>query len=142
MPEASPIDVRPMNEIYERIMRRGARAAESGGLENRCTLTGTVGSNPTLSAISPGRGRLIGMAPRWKRGGLCGLCGFESRPLRQRKKVPSAECRVEKQSHLALSTQYYYQAPASVQSRTHEPRQDRKVATVVLFRCAAAVTGA
>jgi hypothetical protein len=24
--------------------------AESGGLENRCTLTGTVGSNPTLSA--------------------------------------------------------------------------------------------
>ncbi len=23
---------------------------ESGGLENRCTLTGTVGSNPTLSA--------------------------------------------------------------------------------------------
>jgi len=29
-----------------------------------------------------------------------------------------------------------------VQSRTHEPRQDRKVATVVLFRCAAAVTGA
>ena len=34
------------------------------------------------------------------------------------------------------------QAPASVQSRTHEPRQDRKVATVVRFRCAAAVTGA
>src|SRR5262245_10007675 len=31
-------------------MRRGARVAESGGLENRCTLTGTVGSNPTLSA--------------------------------------------------------------------------------------------
>ena len=30
-------------------MRRGARVAESGGLENRCTLTGTVGSNPTLS---------------------------------------------------------------------------------------------
>ena len=23
---------------------------ESGGLENRCTLTGTVGSNPTLTA--------------------------------------------------------------------------------------------
>ena len=31
-------------------MRRGARVAESGGLENRCILTGTVGSNPTLSA--------------------------------------------------------------------------------------------
>ena len=29
---------------------RGARVAESGGLENRCTFTGTVGSNPTLSA--------------------------------------------------------------------------------------------
>ena len=24
---------------------------ESGGLENRCAFTGTVGSNPTLSAI-------------------------------------------------------------------------------------------
>ena len=65
---------------------------ESGGLENRCTFTGTVGSNPTLSARNrpgicvPGfqrRGRLIGMAPRWKRGGFNDLCGFESRPLRQ-----------------------------------------------------------
>ena len=32
--------------------RRGARVVESGGLENRCALTGTVGSNPTLSAMS------------------------------------------------------------------------------------------
>ena len=32
-------------------MRRGARVAESGGLENRCARKGTVGSNPTLSAI-------------------------------------------------------------------------------------------
>src|SRR5262249_23332542 len=92
-------------------MWRGARVAESGGLENRCTLTGTVGSNPTLSAreerqgnkgtrrgldnedllplsLSPvllsdfRRDRLIGMAPRWKRGGSKGLCGFESRSLR------------------------------------------------------------
>ncbi len=92
-------------------MWRGARVAESGGLENRCTFTGTVGSNPTLSAreervgdkergenspclllsLSPcllvplsdfRRGRLIGMAPRWKRGGPKGLCGFESRSLR------------------------------------------------------------
>ena len=74
-------------------MWRGARAAESGGLENRCTLTGTVGSNPTLSVrdfksrISKlkseiRRDRLIGMAPRWKRGGPKGLCGFESRSLR------------------------------------------------------------
>ncbi len=30
--------------------RRGARAVEWDGLENRCTLTGTVGSNPTPSA--------------------------------------------------------------------------------------------
>ncbi len=31
--------------------RRGARVVESDGLENCCTFTGTVGSNPTLSAI-------------------------------------------------------------------------------------------
>ena len=30
--------------------RRGAGVVERGGLENRCTLAGTVGSNPTLSA--------------------------------------------------------------------------------------------
>ena len=30
--------------------RRGAGVVERGGLENRCTFTGTVGSNPTLSA--------------------------------------------------------------------------------------------
>jgi hypothetical protein len=33
------------------LARRGARVVESDGLENRCTFTGTVGSNPTLSAI-------------------------------------------------------------------------------------------
>ena len=31
--------------------RRGARAVELDGLENRCAFAGTVGSNPTLSAI-------------------------------------------------------------------------------------------
>ena len=31
-----------------RILGRGARVVESGGLENRCSLSGTVGSNPTL----------------------------------------------------------------------------------------------
>ena len=31
--------------------RRGAGVAERGGLEIRCALRGTVGSNPTLSAI-------------------------------------------------------------------------------------------
>src|SRR5213594_1779431 len=32
-------------------MRRDAGAAERGGFENRCTLAGTGGSNPSLSAI-------------------------------------------------------------------------------------------
>ena len=35
---------------YHCPMRRGAGAAERGGLENRCGFTPTVGSNPTLSA--------------------------------------------------------------------------------------------
>jgi hypothetical protein len=30
--------------------RRGAGAVDRGGLENRCALMRTVGSNPTLSA--------------------------------------------------------------------------------------------
>jgi hypothetical protein len=34
---------------------RGAGAVDRDGLENRCTLMGTVGSNPTLSAISQQR---------------------------------------------------------------------------------------
>jgi hypothetical protein len=42
-------------------MRRGARVAESGGLENRCTLTGTVGSNPTLSV----RDLFMERSPNW-----------------------------------------------------------------------------
>ena len=33
------------------VFRRGDRAAECTGLENRRVFTGTVGSNPTLSAI-------------------------------------------------------------------------------------------
>ena len=35
-----------------REIRRGAGAVDRGGLENRCTLTGTEGSNPSLSAKS------------------------------------------------------------------------------------------
>ena len=35
---------------YDRGCWRGAGAVERGGLENRCTLRGTVGSNPTPSA--------------------------------------------------------------------------------------------
>ena len=34
-----------------RLPRRGARVVDRGGLENRCTREGTVGSNPTPSAI-------------------------------------------------------------------------------------------
>lgn len=37
--------------IFFGTLRRGAGAVERGGLENRCTREGTVGSNPTLSAI-------------------------------------------------------------------------------------------
>ena len=33
-----------------RRLRRGARVVDWDGLENRCALAGTVGSNPTLSA--------------------------------------------------------------------------------------------
>jgi hypothetical protein len=36
-------------------MRRGAGAVERGGLENRCALTGTEGSNPSLSANPPAK---------------------------------------------------------------------------------------
>ena len=41
-------------EAERKSFRRGARVVEWGGLENRCTLAGTVGSNPTLSAIHQG----------------------------------------------------------------------------------------
>ena len=41
-------------------MRRGAGVVERGGLENRCTRKGTVGSNPTLSAISFGETKTFG----------------------------------------------------------------------------------
>ena len=34
-------------------IRRGARVVDRGGLENRCTLAGTEGSNPSLSATPP-----------------------------------------------------------------------------------------
>ena len=37
--------------IYARFPWRGAGVVERDGLENRCTLTSTQGSNPCLSAI-------------------------------------------------------------------------------------------
>ena len=36
--------------VEEIFKRRGARVVEWAGFENRCAFTGTVGSNPTLSA--------------------------------------------------------------------------------------------
>jgi tRNA(adenine34) deaminase len=41
-----------LQEFFKGLRRRGARVAESGGLENRCPGNWTVGSNPTLSAIA------------------------------------------------------------------------------------------
>ena len=45
---ALPADRRP--HTAKRFPRRGAGVVERGGLENRCALTGTEGSNPSLSA--------------------------------------------------------------------------------------------
>ena len=45
--------------------RRGARVVESGGLENRCAFTGTVGSNPTLSASRTFPARPRGAVKAW-----------------------------------------------------------------------------
>ena len=39
-------------KIYIFAPRRNGRVVECGGLENRCTLTGTGGSNPSFSANS------------------------------------------------------------------------------------------
>ena|GEM_PF-1423012 len=40
------------SEMLQPFLRRGGRVVECNGLENRRAFTGTVGSNPTLSAIS------------------------------------------------------------------------------------------
>ena len=40
-----------MRLMLENDVRRGARVVEWGGLENRCGLAVTEGSNPSLSAI-------------------------------------------------------------------------------------------
>ena len=44
------LEIRVVEVYNPKFARRGARVVESGSLENCCTLTGTVGSNPTLSA--------------------------------------------------------------------------------------------
>src|SRR5690625_5267412 len=67
-----------------RSLRRGAGAVERGGLENRCTRKGTVGSNPTLSATCPRESVLpIRLRPDFfvVFGGYAG--GAVNRPLRQ-----------------------------------------------------------
>ena len=50
----NPVDWPGLNTVESAAAspRRGARAVEWAGLENRCARKGTVGSNPTLSAIS------------------------------------------------------------------------------------------
>ncbi len=61
--------------------RRGGRVVEGGGLENRCTLTGTGGSNPLPSAILAANcrrgGRVAVIAPWKTRKGASGTkhCG-------------------------------------------------------------------
>ena len=40
-----------MNVLFLQHSRRDAGVVERGGLENRCALTGTGGSNPFLSEI-------------------------------------------------------------------------------------------
>ena len=57
--------------VYDIAIRRGARVVEWAGLENRCALTGTVGSNPTPSARTAGiRDKGLGGREKGKRG--CG----------------------------------------------------------------------
>src|SRR5262245_31662162 len=124
-------------------MRRGARVAESGGLENRCTLTGTVGSNPTLS-VRDFKSRISNLkseidmerSPNWY--GTALEARRAERPVRVR--VPLSPL-YDLKSQIS-NLRFECQAPDSVQSRTREPRQDRKVATVAQFGCAAVVTGA
>ena len=41
-----------LDELSKLLNRRGGRVVEGARLESVCTLTGTVGSNPTLSAIN------------------------------------------------------------------------------------------
>ncbi len=48
---AAAVPAETAHMTHYEVTRRGARVVESGGLENRCTRKGTVGSNPTLSAI-------------------------------------------------------------------------------------------
>ena len=45
--DLDPAFLPSVEEIFK---RRGARVVEWAGFENRCAFTGTVGSNPTLSA--------------------------------------------------------------------------------------------
>ena len=88
---------------------------DRGGLENRCTFTGTVGSNPTLSAIE-----LLAdleRSPNWY--GTALEARRVERPVRVR--VPLSPLKLAKAERRALRARFSalllsYQAPASVQS--------------------------
>src|SRR2546423_757658 len=58
-----------------KLLRRGAGAVERGGLENRCAFTGTVGSNPTLSAS------LLRMKAEGRNGSAVRMCRGSHRSL-------------------------------------------------------------
>jgi hypothetical protein len=88
---------------------------DRGGLENRCTFTGTVGSNPTLSAIKL-RFHLE-RSPNWY--GTALEARRVERPVRVR--VPLSPLAMRKAEKRALCARFSalllsYQAPASVQS--------------------------
>ena len=59
--------------------------AESGGLENRCTRKGTVGSNPTLSAI-PFPAEVEGFQSFWIR-------FYQDEPMHHRLPLGDGQCR-------------------------------------------------
>ena len=47
------------------IVRKDAGVVDRDGLENRCTLTGTQGSNPCLSAINAENQQIVKQAPNF-----------------------------------------------------------------------------
>gem|GEM_PF-1992543 len=51
VPHSAPTPARP-DPASRKILRRGGRAVDCGGLENRCAGNRTEGSNPSLSAVS------------------------------------------------------------------------------------------
>ena len=50
---------------YQKRLRKDAGVVDRDGLENRCTLTGTEGSNPSLSAIKPEYQAFVVLTPNF-----------------------------------------------------------------------------